>query len=328
MGKVEKILNTSNKFLIDWFSFTSKVDSASSIVDLLGLSKIKFQTIYGCQGYKQRLYFDGINIHFGSERNPGVWVEMSGQGCRNFETYSDITFEDLFNIVVAFQDDYHVTRLDVAYDDFSHVIPLKKLSKQVLDSHFVSKFHEKSCLVTQASGCNGITVDLGSCKSDIRFRVYDKAYERQYFDEIANGFTWVRWEMQLRDTSALNFLVKLQNDTVGGIFKGVLLNYFRPVDVNKSDSNKRRWNTSRWFSRFVDSVSKISLFTSCKSEYNLARCENYAYHQAGNAIDTLIKIKGVETFLRELSEQKPETTLKYKELYNQHLLDERGLSDA
>lgn len=321
--------NRDNKFLVDWLSFTSKIDSDSTIFEVLRLTSIKqhFQHIYGFQGYRQRLYFDGISIHYDHPKNDGVWVEMSGQGCRNFETYSTISFTKLFERILYNQDndEYHVTRLDVAYDDFSGVIPLKKLSKQILNMHFVSKFNPKSCTVTQVAGRQGITVDLGSKKSDLKFRIYDKAFERGYFEEIETlHFSWIRWECQLRDDRAYNFMKQALHQSLGEVFKGVLLNYFRVVDVSSSDSNKRRWNTSKWYLKFIGEVEKISLFTPCKADYNLYKCERYVYSQAGNAIDTLIKIKGVDRFVQELKASKSVTTPKYIELYNNFKAQEQA----
>jgi len=55
---------------------------------------------------------------------------------------------------------------------------------------------------------------------------------------------------------------------------------------------------------------------SCDTEYNLARCEDYVYRQSGNAIDTLIKIKGIETVFKELRERKPKPNIKYVALVN------------
>lgn len=315
--------DTTNKILVDWLSFTSKIDSDFSIFEVLGLSDIKkyFQIIYGFQGYRQRLYFEGISIHFGHSKNEGVWVEMSGQGCRTFETYSKVPFVELFKVIIYNQEneDYHVTRLDVAFDDFHKVIPLKKLSNQILDEHFVSKFEPKSITARIHPGRKGITCDIGSDSSNLKFRVYDKAYERGYFEEIEkNGFSWTRWEIQLRDDRAYNFMKLSLDSDVGQIFRDVVYKYFRVVDVNKSDSNKRRWNTSKWFLKFIGDVEDISLFTQCKSDYNLYKCERYVYTQAGNAIDALIRIKGVENFIAELRASKSETTPKYKELINQY----------
>lgn len=321
--------NQDNKFLVDWLSFTSKIDSDASIFDVLGLSHIKssFSLIYGFQGYSHRFYFDGISIHYCHPLNEGIWVEMSGQGCRNFETYSTISFTELFKIIVFNQEsgDYHVTRLDVSYDDFKCVIPLQKFAKQVLDFHYVSKFNSKSCHADQHTLYQGTTVYLGSPRSDLSFRIYDKAFERGYYEEIEkDNFSWTRWEAQLRDDPAYNFIKQALDRSVGEIFKGVLLNYFRVVDVNPSDTNKRRWMTSKWYQKFIGDVEKISVFTPCKTEYNLYKCERYVYSQAGNAIDTLIKIKGFETFLSELHENKSDTTLKYKELLNTYLAHDRA----
>lgn len=328
-----KLPDTTNKILIDWLSFTSKIDSDLSVFDVLGLSHIKkhFQLIYGFQGYKQRFYFEGISIHYGHSKNQGVWVEMSGQGCRTFETYSKISFVELFKAIIYNQEneDYNVTRLDVAFDDFHKIIPLKKLSNQILDEHFVSKFEPKSYLVNMHPGRKGITCDIGSSSSNLKFRVYDKAYERGYFEEIEkNGFSWTRWEIQMRDDRAYNFMKLSLDSDVGQIFRGVILKYFRVVDVNKSDSNKRRWNTSKWYLKFIGDVENISLFTPCKSDYNLYKCERYVYTQAGNAVDTLIQIKGVDNFIAELRASKSETTPKYKELLNtynaSHDIEEHG----
>lgn len=321
--------NTDNKILIDWVSFTSKIDSDASIFDVLGLSSLKshFQLIYGFQGYKSRFYFDGISIHFNHPKNEGVWVEMSGQGCRNFETFSSISFSDLFKSILYNQDngDYHVTRLDVAYDDFHGVIPLKRFSEQILDEYFVSRFSSKSCTVTQAAGRQGITCDLGSRSSDLKFRIYDKAFQLGYFEEIENqGFSWTRWEAQLRDDRASNFMHSVIDQEIGKVFGGVILNYFRVVDVNTTDSNKRRWNTSKWFLKFLGNVEKISLYTPCKTDYNIYKCERYVYTQAGNAIDTLIRIKGVDKFVEELRASKSETTPKYKDLLNTYQVHSRA----
>ena len=124
--------------------------------------------------------------------------------------------------------------------------------------------------------------------------------------------------MQLRDSSAFNYIKSVVEDvsSVGETFKGVLKNYFRVVDPCKTDSNKRRWKMSRWYYKFLGNVEKISLFTKCESDYNLSKCENYVYKTAGNAVYTLIQIKGVDRFIKELKANKFAPALKYQELLN------------
>ena len=44
--------------------------------------------------------------------------------------------------------------------------------------------------------------------------------------------------------------------------------------------------------------------------------EDYVYHQCGNALDTLLCIKGVDTVLQDLKNNKPERSEKYRKLIN------------
>ncbi len=87
--KFEVDIDTENKFLVDWFSFTTKIYDIRHLFNFLGLDEIAgaFEPIFGVGFYKKRLYFGGINIHYASS-NPSnvgtIWVEMSGQGCRTF----------------------------------------------------------------------------------------------------------------------------------------------------------------------------------------------------------------------------------------------------
>lgn len=310
--------NTDNKILIDWLSFTSKEHSVSSMIAMLGLSSCKFTETYGMQGFQSRLIYDGISIHYNSCRHEGVWVEMSGQGCRAFETNCE--YEDgflyLFEYFKEYPDEYHVTRLDVAYDDFQNVIPLNSFARDVLNKNYVSRFKDESMTVTCSAGRVGYTIDCGSRKSDIKFRIYDKAYERGYRGE--EHFPWTRFEIQMRNDRALNFIQMLDTENLGTLFGGVIVNYFRIVKPGKNDSNKRRWPMRKWFSDFIGDVDRISLFTKCETDYNLAKCEDFVYGHCGNSIDALIEIKGIDTVLKELKERKPERTPKYIQLINEN----------
>lgn len=314
----KNLMNKDNKILIDWLSFTSKIHSPQSIIEMLGLGKCKFTETYGMQGYQDRLIYDGISIHYNSHRNEGVWVEMSGQGCRAFETYCE--YEDcflyLFEYFKAFPDEYHITRLDVAYDDFKECIPLKSFSRDVLNKNYVSRFKDDSMTVTCSAGRVGYTIDCGSRKSDIKFRIYDKAYERGYRGE--DHFNWNRFEIQMRNDRALNFIKLLDTDNLGEIFSGVIINYLRVVKPDRNDSNKRRWTMKKWFKEFIGDVERISLFTKCETDYNLGKCEDFVYQHCGNSIDALIEIKGLDTVYRELKDRKPARTQKYIHLINEN----------
>lgn len=308
--------NHENKILIDWISFTSKIDSVSSFIDLLGLSKLSFTLCNGAQGYRSRVSFDGINIHYDHRINEGVWVEMSGKGCRAFETHSDVDFFYLFFIILSEPESYHLTRLDVAYDCFDDTIPINTFFNDIRRGNFVTRFDSRKGVHYEGHPHDeGLSLYFGSMKSDIRFRCYDKAHERGYMPDDPDYFSWVRFEIQLRDDRALAFIRQLDEDNVGTLFRGVVSNYLRIV-VPSDDSNRSRWKTKKWWSRFTEDVEKIRLFTKCDSDYNLAKCEDFVYHHCGNALDTLLSIKGLETFFKELKKYKPDRSERYTKLIN------------
>ena len=94
----QEVLNIDNIVLYDWFTMTSKIDSADSIIRLLGLNKdgISFQHLNGRYGYKDRLFFNEINIYYNGRDDMGICLEMSGQGCRAFEEYGTSEWSVLF----------------------------------------------------------------------------------------------------------------------------------------------------------------------------------------------------------------------------------------
>ncbi len=305
-----------NKILIDWLSFTSKVHDIDSIVEFLGLENVTFTKSRGFQGYADRLYFGGISIHYGHGVNQDIWVEMSGKGCRAFETFADVDFFFLFNKIVNEPEHYHITRLDVAYDCFDELIPIKRFAKDIAMKRFVTRFSEESCGFYVHAGLVGITVDMGSRSSDVRFRCYDKAYERGYRPGDDDWYSWVRFEIMLRNERAFSFLEQLTPENLGQLFRGVVTNYIRIVQPSSSDTNKSRWKITKWWSNFIDDAEAIQLFTPCETEYNMSKCERYVYRNCGNAIYTLLSVLGLPKFLRELKSNKPVMNQKYIKLLN------------
>ena len=311
-----------NTILFDWFSVTTKIYDFSSIVEFLGLQSLNWSEGTGARGYKRRYYYDGISIHYDGI-NEGIWLEMSGQGCRVFETYSNTcNFNRLFQLVLDNLDDFHVTRLDVAYDDFEGLLSVKKIFKNYMDMNFVSKFRNGSIELNPFNK-DDVTFYFGSRHSDTLFRIYNKKIERGA-EELEH---WVRFELQLRDDNALNFIKNyaLLDYDVGVCFLAVVNNYLRFVRPG-SDSNKSRWEIASWWSKFITSVEKISLYSKKDVEYNLNRCSHYVINQAGNAIDTLIQCVGIDEFLKMLKERKISKDPKYQKLIDDFMQErfERG----
>lgn len=276
--------------------------SVSDAVEYLGLMGRDFSSGNGFYGYRCRQWLNGISIHSDHPSVDGILVEMSGTGCRAFETFTDSSdwvsiFDDILH-----DEDFKVTRLDIAFDDHTGCIPMKRLIKDYRKCNVVSRFKSKSITREDHLGEKGSTLYFGSCQSEIRFRIYDKAFERGFDDQH-----WIRFEGQFRRDMALEFIRNLEktNYDVGKVFSGVVNNYFRFVVPNKSDLDHReRWKTAPYWSALVEDVLPISLWCSKDLEYNKARCEDYVYRQAGNSVAALIELEGLSGFEEKLKKNK------------------------
>ena len=51
-----------------------------------------------------RKYFGNISIHYNSREDMGVWCEMSGQGCRNFEDLTTLSDKWQTNVDYVYTD--------------------------------------------------------------------------------------------------------------------------------------------------------------------------------------------------------------------------------
>ena len=290
--------------LYDWLSFTTKRSDPYYIVDVLGLSHVPWETVKGARGYKDRLYFNSISIHYNGREDMGVWCEMSGQGCRAFESLSQLSnkWEDLFQSI----NDGHmnITRLDVAYDDHSGILDIDEMIQDTRKKEYVSRSDYWS--IVESS--KGQTLQFGSPQSDVLIRIYDKAAERN----CPENEHWIRCELQLRRERAIAFTQLPLS--IGESFCGVVINYLRFVDPDPLDSNKWRWPIKPYWGEFLDYANKISIYHSPGLEYNFDRCQRYVIRQAGNAIDAYIQICGVDGFLDDLKHRATMRNPKYDRL--------------
>lgn len=306
-----------NIVLIDWFSMTSKSLSVDNIKCLLGLECVDWEEGNGAHGFKHSVYFHSIKIFYNvscagdlfSSSDPDtilskdqsylVWLDMSGSGCRAFETFGNGDFDGLFRFCLSKPEDINITRLDVAFDDHTGLLDIDDLKDHVDAHYFVSKFRtgivEYEWDRLKSRDYKAFTLYFGSEKSDVRIRIYDKAKERNIDDEH-----WIRVEMQLRHDNAAGFLRELVGHEIGLIFRGVLAEYLRFVEP-EADSNMRRWPTLSAWDQLLDGVAAINIFVKPGIEYNMERLVHFSVDMAGGATYTLIKAIGVSAFLDRLA---------------------------
>ena len=304
-----------NIILVDWFamSYRQKGISPYEVIKSLGLKEgIEFKHLPGRYMYKDRLSFGNIHIYYNNinEEQDHPMVEMTGQGCREFETFSFYSFSDMMQLALDTKN-YHMTRLDVAYDDHSGIFDIKQIEKDYRDRNWVSNSIRGRITVDVKRDIDGISVMTGTKSSDMYMRIYDKAIERGYDD----GRHWVRNELVLKQDRAVEFI--RNKEDLGVKFRGVIHNYFRFVKPKKSDSNKRRWEMRDYWRNFLEDAEKISVYTPKDIDYNLSRLNRYVFGQAGNSIDTYIKCVGLVQFLDDLVKRDSRLNPKQKYLIEQ-----------
>ena len=303
-----------NRILIDWVSFTTRKHTVLDLVRLLGLENCPFETVSGSKGFRWRQYFNGISIHFNEPDFQGsagefIWLEMSGQGCRAFETYGTGDYETLFRLVRSDPKNIHMTRMDIAFDDMTGVFDIDEVCEETRLEHFVARTSRWQSIYSNG----GNAAYFGSKQSNVFIRIYDKAAERGYDKEQVH---WIRCELQLKDTNAHGFVAQLEHQSVNILYLGVLKNYLS-FRVPTEDSNKRRWPVQEWWERFLGDVNAVSVWSKPGVEYNLSACERYVMTQPVGSIKTLMQIHSEEGFLEMIRNAPAPKNPKYKRLISE-----------
>ncbi|MBQ9673195.1 MAG: replication initiation factor domain-containing protein [Ruminococcus sp.] len=307
-----------NKILIDWFSFTTSMCSPANIIELLGMQGCPFQESYGFYGWTKSLFFSNIRIMFGGDVHEGlVMLEMSGQGCRTFETLGHGDFNNLFRFCLDNKDEVKITRIDVAFDDFTGLLDLDNIVEDTLKCNFISRFRAKAKveITINPDGSLARSVTHGKRSSSVMVRIYDKAAERNRSDEVPH---WVRCELQLRQERAQEFVRLLieENEMIDNLYFAVLNHYLRYVTISDTDSNKWRADIAEhWldFFNYVDTI-KHSLYVQPGMDYNAAKLkQTYGEHFAGG-IYTYIQLWGINALVEDVEKSKHKLNPKYRML--------------
>jgi len=304
----------SNRILVDWLSFSftrddcfigSSQELAQDVVSRFGiLIDSSFEVIPGMYGYQDRFYCNGISIHYNHSSRGSIWVEMSGQGCRYFETISDVSFPDVFQTLLS-DCDFTINRLDIAYDDFEGLLDLDVLLDHAMKKSYTSKWRSYQIIFSD----KGHSLVHGSQKSDIYLRIYDKAAEQKLSD-----MHWVRVEIQMRDDNARGFMrAYVITPDIGYIFSAVLNNYLK-YRVESSDSNKARWPVLPMWFKFLDNAESIRILASPGFDYTEDKLNNYVENMAGHAIQTYVRLNGLKAFQQNVLDRFYRPNFKYRRL--------------
>lgn len=299
------VQNTSQHVLracVDWVQVTfTKIHSVQQIYTILGLDESDFKDVsYSLYGYKSHKVCGNISILYDGRAGMGIHIQMTGQGCRQYETMGKKDWKEF--IRTCFEYEGRFTRLDGAIDDLCYgsaepYFRLPTLYRKIKDGCAVSRFKKgkrvESFSLDDGRGL-GETLYFGREQSDIQFRIYEKDLERiANGEELEENLTcWIRTEMQCRRVRAEALaLYILNNDSLGVVFAGVLKNYLDFKIKDPNESNRTRWKSSKFWLNFLGAVEPLQL-TMIAPDKTIESMHRWVSKQVAPTLGTLFSASG------------------------------------
>jgi phage replication initiation protein len=241
--------------IFDWFEFTiHSLNKEEVIVQVLNLNLADFIELpKGRYGYKKQLALGHISVLYNGAEDMGIHVILSGKGCREYE--SDSTLLELLDRIMLY--DGKCTRIDMAMDDKTgDIIPFDKIIEAIQEGTISSRWKTSTEFIKRKlhdGEIVGRTINIGSRKSKMYMRIYDKALEQ------GQDTPWYRIEMEIKDERAENLQsILLFESQIGQVFAKIINNYIRFLEPN-DDINRSRWPTAPWWDNLIQEIGKTSL---------------------------------------------------------------------
>jgi len=250
--------------LIDWLTFTIKGMNADDVItDVLkmNLSLFEYQNkgfnfYTSCKLYNNiRVLYDG---HVGVVLDMGVAVTMSGEGCRVYEEYHSQDILELIRRLVN-MGNVNFTRIDIACDDKAGFLDMNTVWQYTQEDMFRTRMRSKRFYESYSNGNTGAkSVYFGSNTSLLKIRVYDKSAQMYAPDNLLFGVHWIRFELVLRSSYAIQTANILANsENIESSVSGVINDKF--TFIEKDDTNISRCSQSPWWIDFIENLDYIKL---------------------------------------------------------------------
>ncbi|MBT2652766.1 replication initiation factor domain-containing protein [Oceanobacillus sp. ISL-73] len=228
----------------------------------------------GFYGYVGTYQLDNIKVFYSHGLdNRGILVEMSGKGCRQFESFLEArkkTWYDFFQDCIDHQGKF--PRLDVAIDDRKTYFDIPMALEKVKNGEAISRFRKSDyngSLNIEDGGYLGTTIYFGSKQSEVYLCFYQKNYEQahKYHTDVEEYGEWNRYELRIKNDRAHKAILEmLKTKNLLVIAKGIMNNYLRFVEKENSEE-RRHWKTSLFWKEFIGDVGKLKLYTDPSEDF-------------------------------------------------------------
>lgn len=277
---------------IDWLegSFTGR-PSLEVLHDLIQAFGEVCEVEHGGLGYEHMGMFPFMARVYWSQAHPAMGVHLS------FPAESIGIFgDDVRGLMVRLERmGFKCTRLDLAFDDRRGALDMGIIGRAVKSGAFVARSRKQQHMESSDGHGNwGETWGFGSRKSESFIRIYDKAVEQQIWAEH-----WIRVELELKgERSDQGFRFLVFNTAVGDWSEQAaswLLGVLDFKDVGE-DSNKSRWESSAWWTGFLE-VCRKSRLSIPRSVRTVEQLKKWVAKQVGPSLFVLAMTVGWEAIL-------------------------------
>ncbi len=258
---------------------------------MMGLKRGLFDELErGGMGYKKSLRYGHITIFYDGAENMGCHIEMSGQGCRQYEA-GNHSWIDLIALIQI--ENSKLTRLDIAIDTVDESLKLGQINYALRHGRYRSQFTKTRQTTASDMTADGLknhsqTRYFGSGSSRVMFRIYDKSAQMNL------DTPWLRFELQLRDeraNMAADAILTRQN--LGHVAVGIINQYL--TFINRDDSNKSRCTPLPWWSAWLQHTEKLKLTTQ-KAKKLISEVQDYIKKQYAPTLAMIKKAVGFPAF--------------------------------
>lgn len=273
---------------VDWMSFTvtDPVFNVSAVIEFLGFDTgLFFDTGHGAMGYKSlhKLSEYAVSVLSDGRDDMGIHVTISGSAVAHVLQrfwQSQYCFDNPFNddktadwdvvcmdalrlFFLKVLEIGRFTRVDLALDDHKVHFTPADIRGYIASGQMVSKFRtgrREDSFDLATNMAIGDTLYLGSRKSDVMLRIYDKRLEhnQRHPDDYITA-PWVRWEFEFTAKRADQLAHEIvKHESLGMLFFKLLNNYVRLIVL--SDSNRSRCPMLPAWSAFIACIDSLTLY--------------------------------------------------------------------
>jgi phage replication initiation protein len=308
--------------IIDYLRVTFPIhDTAIIFENVLKIDKAYFAEVdshlYGYIGGYQLDYIQVLYSKKNDER--GVLIQLSGQGCRQFEAFLEAQGRTWFDFFYAcFDYKCRVTRLDLAINDYKEYLSIPTLLNKIFRQELISRFRKfdfnGSGSISERKQ-EGTSIYFGSKKSEFYITFYQKNYEqaRKLRIPVEEVPIKNRYEMRFKNERAMLVITEfMKSGDLSTIVLGIMKDYLLFTD-RRADVNRKYWKINRKWAYFLGDVEKMRLAVEPNDQL-YERSKNWFKRTAAATAKVILeidKIKGTE----ELQEILDEIELSDKHLH-------------